>query len=136
METSVGEEDWGLGAGEAVALIASTAACGGEGSSGGEDGEETELGAGGGEEWSGVQTVIDCNSCGELGRGRVYAGVVGAAGVRLGGDQLGGGGECGGGERCRSLSLLTPLSSSASQCLFVAFLVRFAGGGEGAGGDG
>jgi hypothetical protein len=51
----VGEEDWGLGAGENVALTASsTAACGGEGGSGGEDGEETGLGAGAGEEWSGV----------------------------------------------------------------------------------
>jgi hypothetical protein len=60
-------------------------------------GEETELGAGGGEEWSGVQTVVDGNSCGELGREWVYAGVVGAAGVGLGGDQVGGGGECGGG---------------------------------------
>jgi hypothetical protein len=53
----VGEEDWGLGAGENVALTASTAACGGEGGSGGEDGEETVLGAGAGEEWSGVQKV-------------------------------------------------------------------------------
>ncbi len=45
----------GLGAGEEVALTASsTAACGGEGGSGGEDGEEMELGAGAGEEWSGV----------------------------------------------------------------------------------
>ncbi len=50
-----GEEEWGLGAGGNVALTASsTAACGGEGSSGGEDGEETELGAGAGEERSGV----------------------------------------------------------------------------------
>jgi hypothetical protein len=55
VETGVVEEDWGLGAGEAVALIASAAACGGEGGSGGEEGEETELGAGGGEEWSGVR---------------------------------------------------------------------------------
>jgi hypothetical protein len=51
----VGEEDWGLGAGEYVALTASsTAACGGDSGSGGEDGEETGLGAGAGEEWSGV----------------------------------------------------------------------------------
>jgi hypothetical protein len=46
-----------------------------------EDGEEAELGAGGGEEMSGVQGVFDGNSCGELGKERVYAGVVGAAGV-------------------------------------------------------
>ncbi len=78
-------------------LIALTATCGGEGGSGGEDGEETELGAGGGEEWSGVQAVVDGNSCGELGRERVYDGVVGAAGVGLGGVHVGGGGECGGG---------------------------------------
>jgi hypothetical protein len=56
-----------------------------------------ELGAGGGEEWSGVQAVVDGNSCGEQGRERVYAGVVSAAGVELGGDHVGGGGECGGG---------------------------------------
>ncbi len=55
VEADVRKEDWGLGAGENVALTASsTAACGGEGGSGGEDGEETELGAGAGEEWSGV----------------------------------------------------------------------------------
>jgi hypothetical protein len=54
VEADVGE-GWGLGAGEEVALTASsTAACGGEGGSGGEDGEEMELGAGAGEEWSGV----------------------------------------------------------------------------------
>ncbi len=58
-----------------------------------------ELGAGSGEEWSGVQAVDDGNSCGELGRERAYAGVVGDASVGLGGDQVGGGGECGAGER-------------------------------------
>jgi hypothetical protein len=73
VEANVGEEDWGLGAGEAVALIASTAACGGEGGSGGEDGEETEVGAGGGEERSGVQGIVDRNSCGELDKERVYS---------------------------------------------------------------
>jgi hypothetical protein len=98
VEVEVVGEEWGLGAGEAVALIASTAACGGEGGSGGEDGEETELGAGGGEERSGVQGVVDGNSCGELGKERVYVGVVMAAGVGLGGDHVGGGGECGGRE--------------------------------------
>ncbi len=34
VEADVGEEDWGLGAGEAVAIIALTAACGSEGGSG------------------------------------------------------------------------------------------------------
>jgi hypothetical protein len=34
VKVEVGGEDWGLGAGEAVAFIASTAACGGEGGSG------------------------------------------------------------------------------------------------------
>jgi hypothetical protein len=67
-------------------------------------GEETELGAGGGEERSGVQGVVTGNSWGGLGRERVYAGVVGAAGVGaagvgLGGVHVGGGGESGGGER-------------------------------------
>ncbi len=52
--------------------------------------------------------------------------------VRLGSDRIGGG-VCGGGDRHRSSSSPTPLSSSTSQRLFVAFLVRFAGGGEGAG---
>ncbi len=97
----VGEEDSGLGAGEAVAITASSAVCGGEGGSeddgsGGVDGEEMELGAGGGEERSGVQGVVDGDSCGELGKEHVHAGVVG---VGLGGDHVGGGGECGGGER-------------------------------------
>ncbi len=39
----------------------------------------------------------------------------------------------GGGDRRRSSSSPTPLSRSTSQCLFAAFLVHFAGGGEGAG---
>jgi hypothetical protein len=99
VEVEVGGEDWGLGAGETVAFIASTAACGGEGGSGGEDREETELGAGGGEERSGVQGVIEGNSCGELGKEWVYVGVVGDAGVGLGGNHVGGGGDSGGGER-------------------------------------
>jgi hypothetical protein len=101
----VGEEDSRLGAGEAVAITASSAVCSGEGGSGGDvgsggaDGEETELGARGGEERSGVQGVVDGDSCGELGKEHVHAGVVAAAGVGLGGDHVGGGGECGGGER-------------------------------------
>ncbi len=45
-----------------------------------------------------MQAVVNGNSCGELGRERVYAGVVWAAGVGLRGDHVGGGGECGGGE--------------------------------------
>jgi hypothetical protein len=99
VEADVGEEDWVLGAGGAVALTASTAGCGGVGGSVGEDGEETGLGAGGGEEGSGVQGVVDVSSCGEPGKERVHAGVVGAAGVELGGVLVGGGGECRGGER-------------------------------------
>jgi hypothetical protein len=100
----VGEEDSGLGAGEAVAITASSGVCGGEGSLGGDDGSggadgKTELGAGGGEERSGVHGVVDGDSCGELGKEHVHAGVVAAAGVGLGGDHVGGGGECGGGER-------------------------------------
>jgi hypothetical protein len=39
------------------------------------------------------------------------------------------------GERHRSSSTPTPLSSSASQHLLAAFLMCFAGGGEGVGGD-
>jgi hypothetical protein len=40
---------------------------------------------------------------------------------------------CGGGERHSTSSIPTPLSNSTSQRLFAAFLVRFAGGGEGVG---
>jgi hypothetical protein len=59
------------------------------------------------------------------------------AGVGLGGDgdQVGRGGECGGGERRSTSSIPTPLSNSTSQRIFAAFLVSFAGGGEGVGGD-
>jgi hypothetical protein len=94
-----GEEDSVLGAGEAVAITASSAVCGGEGGSGEVDGEEMGLGAGGGEEGSGVQGGVDGDSCGELSKEHVHAGVVADAGVGLGGDHVGGGGECGGGER-------------------------------------
>ncbi len=99
VEADEGEEDWVLGAGGAGAIIASTAGCGGVGGSVGGDGEVTGLGAGGGEEGSGVQEVVDVSSCGELGKERVHAGVVGAVGVGLGGDHEGGGEECRGGER-------------------------------------
>ncbi len=94
-----GEEDSVLGAGEAVAVTASSAVCGSEGGSGEVDGEEMGLGAGGGEEGSGVQGGVDGDSCGELGKEHVHAWVVADAGVGLGGDHVGGGGECGGGER-------------------------------------
>jgi hypothetical protein len=48
-----------------------------------------------------VQGVVDGDGWGELGKGRVHAGVVAGAGVGLGGDHVyvGGGGEYGGGER-------------------------------------
>jgi hypothetical protein len=86
-----GEEDSVLGAGEAVAITASSAVCGGEGGSGEVDGEEMGLGAGGGEEGSGVQGGVDGDSCGELGKEHVYVGVgvVADAGVGLGGDRVG-----------------------------------------------
>ena len=94
-----------LGAGEAIAFAASSAVCGGEGGSGEDegsgavDGDEMGLGAGGGEERSGVQGGLDGGSCGELGEEHEHAGVVADAGVGLGGDREGGGGECEGGER-------------------------------------
>jgi hypothetical protein len=49
-------------------------------------GEDRELGAGAGEEWSGVQTVGDGGRCGEIGRERVCTGVGEAAGVGVGGN--------------------------------------------------
>jgi hypothetical protein len=44
-----------LGDGEAVAFFASAAVCGDEDGSRGAGGDETGLGAGAGEEWSGVK---------------------------------------------------------------------------------
>jgi hypothetical protein len=51
----VGEEKMGLGAREFGAKFALTAICGGENGSSGEGGDETELGAGAKEEWSGAE---------------------------------------------------------------------------------
>jgi hypothetical protein len=48
------EEEMGLGAGVVGAKFASTAFYSGENGSSGEGSDETELGAGAGEEWSGV----------------------------------------------------------------------------------
>ncbi len=129
----VGEEEMGLGAREVGAFFALTAICGGKGGSSGEGGNEMELGAGAGEEWSGVQKVGVGGCCGVTSREGECTGVGEAAVVRLGGDQVGRGGVCGWGYRRRSSSSPTPLSSFTSQRLFAAFLVRFAGGGEGAG---
>jgi hypothetical protein len=49
------------------------------------------------------------------------------------GDRTVGRGDPWGGERRRVSHFPPPLNSSASQRLFTAFLVRFAGGGEGIG---
>ncbi len=128
----VGEEKMGLGAGECGAEFAWTAICGGENGSSGEGGDETELGAGAGEEWSGVQRFGVGGRCGVSGKGGESTGVGDSAVVGLGSGRIRRGGVCGGGDRCRSSSS-TPLSSSTSQRLFAAFLIRFAGGGEGGG---
>ncbi len=112
--------------------FASPAICGGESSSSGEGGDETELGADAGEEWSGVQKFSVGGRCEVSGKEGECTGVGEAAVVGLGSDRIGGG-VSGGGNRRRSSSSPTPLSNSTSQRLFAAFLVRFAGGGEGAG---
>jgi hypothetical protein len=54
-------------------------------------------------------------------------------GVLGGGNVVGERGDPWGGERRRVSHSPPPLNSSASQRLFTAFLVRFAGGGEGIG---
>jgi hypothetical protein len=108
---------------------------GGEGSgSGGVGGEEVVLGAVAGVEsgdpisWiSGSGRTAKLSDCSEIGE---------AVGVGLGG----GGDRAEGGVRRRgrtlqSSSTPTPLRSSTSQRLLAAFLVRFAGGGEGVSGD-
>ncbi len=116
---------------EVGVLFALTAICGGEDSSSGEGDDETELGVRAGEEWSGVQKVGVGGSCGVPCKEGVCTGVSEADVVGLGGDRIGGGGVYGGGDRHRSSSSPMPLSSSTSQRLFAAFLVRFGGGGEG-----
>jgi hypothetical protein len=87
----------GLGAGEIGAIFASTAICSGENGSSGEGGDETELGAGAGEEWSGVQKFGVGGRCGVSGKEGECTRVSEAAVVGLGSDRIGGGGVCGGG---------------------------------------
>jgi hypothetical protein len=77
------ERRWGS---EVVAFFASTALCGGEDGSSGAGSEETGLGAGAGEEWSGVQKVGVGGRCGDTGSERSWAGVGEDVGVGLGGD--------------------------------------------------
>jgi hypothetical protein len=94
--------------------FASPAICGGESGSSGEGGDETELGAGAGEEWSGVQKFSVGGRCEVSGKEGECTGVGEAAIVGLGSDRIGGG-VSGGGDRPRSSSSPTPLSSSTSQ---------------------
>ncbi len=124
----------GAGAGE-VGVVVARAANGGEQNGPGEvDGVEMVLGAGAGAERSGVTAgsiagkgggsakLSDCSEDGEC------------VGVGLGGGgERAGGGVRGGGETQKSSSTPMPLSSSISHRLLTAFLVRFAGGGEGVG---
>jgi hypothetical protein len=109
----------GLGAGEVGTLFALTPICSGEDGSSGEGGNETGLGAGAGVEWSGVQKVGVGGRCGVTGKEGECTGVGEAAVVGLGSNRI--------------TPSPMPLSSSTSQRLFAAFLIRFAGGGEGAG---
>jgi hypothetical protein len=127
----------GLGAREVVTFFALTTICGSEDGSSGASGDETELGADAGEEWSGVQNVGVGGRRGETGSERSWAGVGEDAGIGLGGDgdRVGRGGTCRGGKRRRTSSIPTPLSNSTWQRLFAAFLIRFAGGGGRVGGD-
>jgi hypothetical protein len=136
----VGGEEMRLGAKEAVTFFASAAICGSKDGSRGAGGDETGLGAGDGEEWSGVKNVGVGGRCGKTGRERVCTGVgkdagvgLGGGGNRVGNGGEGNGGEYRGGERCRSSSSPMPLSNSTSQRLFAAFLVCLAGRGEGEG---
>jgi hypothetical protein len=124
----------GAGAGE-VGVIVARAANGGEEDGPGEvDGVEMVLGARAEAERSGVtagsiagkeggsEKLSDCAVAGEgVGVG------LGGGGERAGGDVRGGG------ETQKSSSTPTPLSSSISHRLLAAFLVLFAGGGEGVG---
>jgi hypothetical protein len=124
----------GAGAGEVVVVV-DRAANGGEEDGPGEfDGVETVLGAGAGAERSGV------TAGGIVGKGVGSSRLTGCSvagecvGVGLGGGgERAGGGVRGGGETQKSSSTPTPLSSSISHRLLTAFLVRFAGGGEGVG---
>jgi hypothetical protein len=118
----VGEEKMGLGAGEVGAKFASTALCGGENGSSGEGGDETELGAGAGDEWSGVQRFGIGGRCGVSSKEGASTGDGESAVVGLGSDQIGGGGECGGGDRCRSSSSPTPAAAPPRSVFLPLFL--------------
>jgi hypothetical protein len=76
----------GLGAEEVGPIFASTAICGGENGSSGEGGNETELRAGAGEEWSGVQKSSVGGRCGVSGKEGECTGVGEATVVGLGSD--------------------------------------------------
>jgi hypothetical protein len=78
----------GFGAGEVGAIFALTAICGGENGSSGEGGDETGLGAGAGEEWSGVQKFGVGGRCGVSGKEGECTGVGKAAVVGLGSDRI------------------------------------------------
>jgi hypothetical protein len=82
----------GLGAGEVRAIFASTVICGSENSLSGEGGDETELGAGAGEEWLGVLKFGVGGCCGVSGKEEACTGVSEAAVVGFSSDQIGGGG--------------------------------------------
>jgi hypothetical protein len=120
-----------------VGAAAGAVYSGGKDVSSGIGGEEMVVGAGAGEGWSGVPHVGVGGRCGEPCDRGVCSGVSEDAGVGVGGsgNRAGRGGVHSGGERHRSSSSNTSLNSSTSQRLFAAFLVLFAGGGEGAGGD-
>jgi hypothetical protein len=103
-----------LGAGEAVAFFASAAVCGSKDGSRGACGDETGLGAGAGEEWSGVRNVSVGGCCGETGRERVCAEVGEDAGVGLCGEGNGGeyrGGRDAGRRPCQCLLAAPPRSA-------------------------
>ncbi len=142
----VGEESAGAASGGAEGgpevVVGARVRCGARvvlaAGSGGVGGEEMALGAGAGAEWSGVPTGCIVGSCGGSARKCANSVTGDAVGVGVGlggGGERAGGGVRGGGETQTSSSTPSPLSSSTSHRLFTAFLVRFAGGGEGVGGD-
>ncbi len=105
----------------------STASGGGETAIGG--GVRRSAGAAVGEGGTGVVLIgVDGLGSGGDGGGGIR-GVGGELGVERG-DKTGGGGKWRRGERRRLPSSPSSLNSSASHRLFIAFLVRFAGGGD------
>jgi hypothetical protein len=120
----------GLGAREVVVFFASPAICGSEDGSSGASGEEMGrlVGGANGRCWWSPWGYRQCEIMGWGRRGcRLRA--------RWRRRQSWKGGACRGGERRSTSSIPTPLSNSTLQRLFVAFLVRFASGGEGVGKD-